>query len=174
MWTLPMFFPFPNLSLLPIPITISTQTNSLIFFPVELPLLFGNFCLSWKLSRIPGNMTWDTGRWPHLHTRSPKFCFGSPWLLLSKSARSPGQNTRIWSRGERITEGETRKNNGKGNQKVWHPFQPGSVGICGAVSIVAVSPNTGAGKEMDFPLQLNWENKPEERKKEEEKQADAW
>lgn len=95
--------------------------------------------------RIPGHLAWDKGGWPHLHTQSPKtctYCFISPWLLLSKSART--KHLDLEQGGE--------KNNGKGNQKVWHSFQPGSMGICGAVLIMAVSWNTRLGREADFFL----------------------
>lgn len=104
MWTLSMFFPFPYLSLLPIPVTISTQTKD--------PWFFNCLCLvisvfPEELSRIPGHLAWDTEGWPHLHTPSSKictYCFVSPWLLLSKSPRIPEQNIWIWSRVEKITQ----------------------------------------------------------------------
>lgn len=144
-WTLSIFFsisvpqpsPYPSNNFYP------DKSSWIFFFLVELPLLFGHFCLCRliisafpkELSRIPGCLAWDKGGWLLLHTQSPKifsYCFVSPWLLLSKSAKSPGQNIWIWSRVEKITEGETRKKRGKVNQKVWHSFQPGPIRICGA------------------------------------------
>lgn len=144
MWTLPVFFPFPYLSLLPIPVTISTQPKVPWFFPCWTVVISA---FPEELSRIPGQLAQNAGRWPHLHTQSPNictYCFLSPWLLLSKSARTPGQNIWIWSRVEKITEGETRKTIGKAIGKFGIPSNLDSSGF------VAQDWNTGSGRDGLF------------------------
>lgn len=89
-------------------------------------------------------------------------------LLLCLTLASPQQICQnSWTKhldlekgGENNRRGN-QKNNWKGNQKVWHSFQPGPIGICGAGLKHRIR------KRWTFSLQLNWENRPEEKEKEE-------
>lgn len=135
-WTLPVFFPFTHLSLLPVSVmTSAPEWGDLVFFPCWFCLCCSVISIfpeeiSTKLGWLPGQPVWVGCRkvtpvvnpifTPHTpHIKLCIYSFISPWLLLSKSARSHGQNI-IWihSRAEKNHRREDKESKLKGNQKV--------------------------------------------------------
>lgn len=121
MWTLPMFFLFPYLSLLPIPVMISAQTKGFFYF-----FLWSCLCClvisasPEDLSRTPGHSEWIQEGDPVCTPNPPKFAPFALSHLGFSSANLPGlleKKIWIWSGVEKTTEGETRKTMGKAIRK---------------------------------------------------------
>lgn len=186
-WTLPVFFPFTHLSLLPVPVrTSAPEWGDLVFFPCWFCLccsVISSFPeeISTKLGWLPGQPVWDAGRidpsgQSHLHISSPphqplhlqlqltlassqQIC-KEPWTkhhLDPQQGREKSQDGRQGKQTKRQLEG-------------FFFFQTMSTEICHMVLMIAVSAvkETEVQKDtwMCFPP-LHWESKPKEKWKKE-------